>query len=130
MTYCMFGIWVTRNYSTQQSCLLSFWLGVEAKGRQSRRTPFNWRCCINHPEAQGPLQLLLGPQRLEGGWWHRSPGFLADRAADDAPVSPQTAHTAVRDYWVAHNAQAGLLWIFHTRLAAQGGAWFLHGKFA
>ncbi len=84
----------------------------------------------SQPLYQGPLQLLLGPQRLEGGWWHRSPGFLAGDAAARVPPGAQTAHTAVRDYWVAHNAQAGLLWIFHTRLAAQGGAWFLHGKFA
>ena len=98
------------------------------------------------PLYQGPLQLLVGPQRIEGGWWHRSPGFLAanddnassnDSAPPAAPTAPsastepaQTAHTAVRDYWVAHNAYAGLLWVFHTRLSAQGGAWFLHGRFA
>ena len=26
----------------------------------------------NRPHYQGPLQLLLGPDRVEGGWWHRS----------------------------------------------------------
>ena len=86
----------------------------------------------SQPLYQGPLQLLIGPQRIEGGWWHRSPGFLAanDEGTDKPPAPEQIAHTAVRDYWVAHNAQAGLLWVFHTRLSAQGDAWFLHGKFA
>lgn len=70
----------------------------------------------NRPLYQGELQLLLGPQRVEGGWWDR----------DEA-----TGHTrhAVRDYWVARSAQAGLLWVFQTRLADEP-AWYLHGIFA
>ena len=92
----------------------------------------------SQPLYHGPLQLLLGPQRIEGGWWHRSPGFLpvAKPTANNQPNNPdsaptaQTAHTALRDYWVAHSAHAGLLWIFHTRLSAHSSAWFLHGRFA
>ena len=92
----------------------------------------------SQPLYHGPLQLLLGPQRIEGGWWHRSPGFLplAESTANNQPNDPdsaptaQTAHTALRDYWVAHSAHAGLLWIFHTRLSAHSSAWFLHGRFA
>ncbi|WP_460552191.1 Y-family DNA polymerase [Comamonas piscis] len=106
----------------------------------------------SRPLYHGPLQLLLGPQRIEGGWWHRSPGFLpvaapateaapsdaadpsidtpAPASAQDSAPSEQTAHTALRDYWVAHSAHAGLLWIFHTRLSAHSSAWFLHGRFA
>ena len=83
----------------------------------------------SQPLYQGPLQLLLGPQRLEGGWWHRSPCFLATNG-EDKDETPQTAHTAVRDYWVAHSAHAGLLWVFHTRLSHDTSAWFLHGVFA
>ncbi len=70
----------------------------------------------HRPLYQGELQLLLGPQRVEGGWWDR----------DEA--SGHSRH-AVRDYWVAASAPAGLLWVFQTRLAEEP-AWFLHGFFA
>jgi protein ImuB len=69
----------------------------------------------------GPLNLLVGPQRLEVGWL-------------DGP-----AHCALRDYYVARSAVAGLVWVYCERLGAQakvGGAsqeqasWYLHGLFA
>lgn len=73
----------------------------------------------NHrPVYHGELRLLLGPQRVEGGWWDR----------DEAQGS---ARLVVRDYWLASSAHAGLLWVFQTRAA--GGAepaWYLHGLFA
>jgi protein ImuB len=70
----------------------------------------------HRPLYQGELQLLLGPQRVEGGWWDR----------DEA--SGHTRH-AVRDYWVARSPLAGVLWVFQTRLAEEP-AWYLHGVFA
>lgn len=70
----------------------------------------------NRPYYQGELQLLAGPQRVEGGWWDR------DEAAG------QIRHV-VRDYWVAQSAHAGVLWVFQTRLD-EAPAWFLHGIFA
>lgn len=68
----------------------------------------------------GPLTLLAGPQRLEAGWL-------------DGP-----AHCALRDYYVARSAAAGLVWVYCERLGGQGegagtagGAhWYLHGLFA
>ena len=84
----------------------------------------------SQPQYQGPLQLLVGPQRLEGGWWHRSPSFLAAHDADNSAPAVQVSHTAIRDYWVACSAHAGLLWVFHTRLSHDTSAWFLHGIFA
>jgi protein ImuB len=67
------------------------------------------------PVHQGqPLQLLAGPQRIEGGWW----GGKA--------VDPQVQ----RDYFLARSAQAGLLWIYQERLSTQEQRWFLHGVFA
>ena len=70
----------------------------------------------HRPLYQGELQLLLGPQRVEGGWWDR----------DEA--NGHTRH-AVRDYWVARSPLAGVLWVFQTRLADEP-AWYLHGVFA
>jgi protein ImuB len=70
----------------------------------------------NRPYYQGDLQLLAGPQRVEGGWWDR----------DEA--SGQTRNV-VRDYWVAWSEHAGVLWVFQTRLD-EAPAWFLHGHFA
>ncbi|MCL1960777.1 MAG: DNA polymerase Y family protein [Desulfovibrionaceae bacterium] len=71
----------------------------------------------HRPLYQGPLMLLIGPHRMEGGWWHRG--------EDDA----STYHVE-RDYWVALSEYAGLLWIFQQRLAGDDSAWFLHGSFA
>ncbi|NIM41930.1 MAG: DNA polymerase Y family protein [Hydrogenophaga sp.] len=70
----------------------------------------------HRPVYRGVLQLIAGPHRVEGGWW--------DRAADGA------AHRhAQRDYFVALDEQAGVLWVFQERLADEGGAWYLHGVF-
>ena len=67
------------------------------------------------------MELLVGPQRVEGGWWD---GEARAAAADPPPLS--------RDYWVAHSPRAGLLWVFCTRPVAQQQepAWYLHGHFA
>ncbi|CAN7360140.1 DNA polymerase Y family protein [Acidovorax sp. LjRoot129] len=73
----------------------------------------------NRPYYQGPLQLLLGPDRVEGGWWHRS-----SEEADARPLNVQ------RDYWLALSQHAGVLWVFQQRLARDQTAWFLHGHFA
>ena len=73
----------------------------------------------NRPHYQGPLQLLLGPDRVEGGWWHRP--------SDDETAAPFHVQ---RDYWLARSPHAGLLWVFQQRLAGDATAWFLHGHFA
>lgn len=73
----------------------------------------------HRPYYQGPLQLLLGPDRVEGGWWHRS-----SSAEDARPLNVQ------RDYWLALSAHAGVLWVFQQRLARDQTTWFLHGCFA
>ena len=95
----------------------------------------------NRPCHHGLLRLLAGPHRFEAGWWS-----AADEGAGD-PAHP-CAGLALRDYFVAHNDVAGLVWVFRERLAPQpGGAvqkdvtqkgamtaaqphrWFLHGIF-
>lgn len=68
----------------------------------------------HRPLYGGELVLLLGPQRVEGGWWDR--------------VGDGDRHV-VRDYWVALSAEAGVVWVFQTRLG-EAPAWYLHGHFA
>lgn len=65
------------------------------------------------PVWQGPLSLLAGPYRMEGGWWDL-----------------QHPHAA-RDYFLAFHERAGLLWIFRERLSmkTQTPGWYLHGIF-
>lgn len=72
----------------------------------------------NRPIYQGPLVLLLGPDRVEGGWWHR----VGDGAEEDQC-------NVQRDYWIAQSEHAGRLWIFQRRLANDETGWFLHGRY-
>ena len=68
----------------------------------------------HRPCHQGPLRLLAGPQRFEAGWWSND---------EDA---------AQRDYFVAHNDMAGLVWVFRERQPPAPGQprrWFLQGIF-
>ncbi len=74
------------------------------------------------PQYEGPLTLLAGPQRLESGWLEGD------------------AHCALRDYYVARSAIAGLVWVYCERLGRLGTdalvatrevpRWYLHGLFA
>ena len=84
------------------------------------RKPLRLDVSNDRPLYQGPLQLLLGPERVEGGWWHR---------VKDA--NGQRNLVTVRDYWVALSPYAGALWIFQQRLPEDAAAsWYLHGLFA
>lgn len=85
------------------------------------KTPLKLDVKGESPLYQGPLQLLLGPERVEGGWWHRT------QDADGR----QSSLNVGRDYWVALSQHAGALWIFQQRLPKDTAAsWFLHGLFA
>ena len=73
----------------------------------------------DRPMYQGVLLLLVGPHRVEGGWWDR---LVVDGQEEMRNVG--------RDYWVALSEHAGVLWVFQTRLGDDEAAWFLHGTFA
>ena len=73
----------------------------------------------HRPMYQGPLHLLTGPHRVEGGWWHRV------RVGDS-----EATRNVVRDYWVALSDHCGVLWVFQERLASDEVAWYLQGSFA
>ena len=57
-----------------------------------------------------PLRLLAGPQRVEAGWWEAAPE-PAQNAAQDAAGSAAAPGLVRRDYFVAHNAVAGWVWV-------------------
>lgn len=69
----------------------------------------------HRPVYRGALELLLGPERIEVGWWEQ-------------PSTPG-AHRERRDYWLAYSAAAGLLWVFQRRRGHEPAQWFLHGFF-
>jgi protein ImuB len=67
----------------------------------------------NKPFYGAPLKLLMGPERIETGWW------------DDEVIA--------RDYFVALNESMHLvLWVYRARISAddEEPGWFLHGFFA
>lgn len=63
----------------------------------------------HRPQHCGPLTLIAGPERIEAGWWNR---------------------IACRDYFIAENQDAELLWIYRERLTGGDEQWYLQGKFA
>ena len=60
------------------------------------------------PQRGGPLTLLIGPERIESGWWDGC--------------------DARRDYFIAVDSAGRWLWLF--RDPRPPGGWFLHGMFA
>jgi protein ImuB len=86
-------------------------------------TPLKLAVRQDRPIYQGPLTLLVGPQRLEAGWW--------------GTAAPEDTVVTLRDYFLARSEQAGLLWIYRERLVAAqvadeqqaGGYWYLHGLY-
>lgn len=87
-------------------------------------TPLRLAMRGDRPIYQGPLHMLLGPHRVEGGWWHRvDVGSGEDK--------DQEMHNVVRDYWVALSEHCGPVLVFQERLADDGkSAWYLQGSFA
>lgn len=69
----------------------------------------------------GRLRLLAGPRRIETGWW--------------GAALPGQGEPAARDYYIAQNPRAELLWVYLERATSQqlSGAeprWFLQGLYA
>lgn len=94
--------------------------------------PLALRSVGSNPVYQGRLQRLAGPQRLE------SCGWLMANEGPAQPLAQRARPPAIRDYFIYRSEQAGLLWIYSERLAADDTlahappqrAWFLHGFFA
>ncbi|MFO6419927.1 Y-family DNA polymerase [Hylemonella sp. W303a] len=81
------------------------------------REPLRLEMQGDRPYYQGPLRMLAGPERLETGWWSFS-----------AAAEREGEALALRDYYVAHSPQAGLLWVYRRRSAGEP-AWFLQGVY-
>lgn len=83
------------------------------------REPLRLEMRDGHPCYRGVLRRLVGPQRLEAGWW-------GGREDGGRP--------AVRDYYIAESPEAGLVWIFRERpsasFASEEPHWFLQGLYA
>jgi protein ImuB len=63
-------------------------------------------------QGQGALQLLAGPERIEGGWWDN--------------------HFVQRDYFIAEDVQNNLYWIYRERGNSTQNSdpgWFMQGRF-
>jgi protein ImuB len=85
------------------------------------RPPLRLATRGDRPLYQGPLATVLGPYRVESGWW--------DRVPEDA--GPRT-RAMRRDYYVMRSAHAGLLWVYRDRgpsASADGSSWHLQGIF-
>ncbi|MBU2409071.1 MAG: DNA polymerase Y family protein, partial [Gammaproteobacteria bacterium] len=78
------------------------------------------------PCYRGVLRKLVGPQRLEAGWWSSE--------ASGAEHGEEGGRPAVRDYYIAESPEAGLVWVFRERpsafLADAEPRWFLQGIYA
>jgi len=65
------------------------------------------------PVYDGALRLMVGPERIESGWWD---------------LGSPTRQSVFRDYFVARNPRGQTLWIYRELAAPR--RWFLHGFFA
>ncbi|MGR4871390.1 DNA polymerase Y family protein [Variovorax sp. LARHSF232] len=79
------------------------------------REPLPLEVREGQPHYQGRLARLVGPQRVEAGWWNEG-------------------QLAVRDYFIAESPGAGLVWVFRERSSAwlteEPARWFLQGVYA
>lgn len=83
------------------------------------REPLRLEMDGERPCYHGPLRKLVGPQRVEAGWWGGA---------------GEGGHPAVRDYYIAESPEAGLVWIYRERPVASFAMgevrWYLQGLYA
>lgn len=93
-------------------------IAAAAQARATGRlAPMRLAVRNDRPMYQGPLAMLLGPHRVDGGWWDR---VMVEGKAENRNV--------VRDYFVALSEHAGVLYIFQTRLSDDEAPGFCTGR--
>ena len=83
------------------------------------------------PQYGGPLQRLARLHRVEAAWWEAArceAGWQSH--PDEAPgagaqPASSAGQPALRDYFIAHSPEKGLVWVYRERFQ-----WFLHGIYA
>ncbi|MGB3070131.1 MAG: DNA polymerase Y family protein [Ottowia sp.] len=84
------------------------------------REPLPLEVQDGQPCHRGVLRLLTGPRRIEAGWW--------------GAAMPAQGVPAARDYYIAQNPTAELLWVYRERPTSQYESqkprWFLQGLYA
>ncbi|MEB0114425.1 DNA polymerase Y family protein, partial [Variovorax sp. RTB1] len=114
------GLATGRRGGSPHPCLPPRGEGVSTFPPWLLRQPLRLEIRAGHPWYHGRLRRLVGPQRLEGGWW-----------ADD---HNEGGEPMARDYYVAESPEAGLVWVYRERTSALRGTnetrWFLQGIYA
>jgi protein ImuB len=85
------------------------------------REPLQLTLQNERPCYKGQLRKLVGPQRVEAGWW--------------GGREEEGGHPAVRDYYIAESPEAGMVWIYRERFTSPQGCdeaprWYLQGLYA
>lgn len=84
------------------------------------RDPLPLEVRDGQPCHRGVLRLLAGPRRIETGWW--------------GAALPEQGKPVARDYYIAQNPAAELLWVYQERQTSchesLGASWFLQGIYA
>ncbi|MBH1963720.1 MAG: DNA polymerase Y family protein [Comamonadaceae bacterium] len=84
------------------------------------REPLSLEVRDDQPYYRGSLRLLTGPRRVETGWWGTA------MQGQGVP--------AARDYYIAQNPGAELLWVYRERASSRHEGneprWFLQGMYS
>ncbi|TLM76975.1 Y-family DNA polymerase [Microbulbifer harenosus] len=114
------GVTLKESYLPEQAWASADSLNLQSKPRGHQLHPINaprpnW--LLSRPDRiqqrdhslfyDGELQLLQGPERIDGYWWQH--------------------HRHARDYYIARGPQGSLYWVFQDLTSED---WFLHGVYS
>ncbi|MFD1215220.1 Y-family DNA polymerase [Microbulbifer celer] len=113
------GVTLKESYLPEQAWASADSLTLQSKAQGHQLNPVNaprpsWLLPRPHPIQQrnhklfydGEMQLLQGPERIDGYWWQH--------------------HRHARDYYIARGGQGSLYWVFQDLTSE---SWYLHGVY-